>query len=116
MERFEDPSVLTTTSGGPALSRFATTGIDRISRAVHDHSAVTVRSANTGVILQVSGSGCGRHWPSVGSQKLPGSQSYGSAHAAPGTMQAFSRHTLPLAQHVVRPTPQRTLLAHAGRH
>src|SRR5687767_4865956 len=105
-----------TTSGAPIASRFATTGIEMTCSAVYDHSAVTVRFVNVGWYSHVSGSGCGKHLSSVGSQKLPGSQSYGSVHTAPGTVHAFDKHTAPALQQTSSIAPQRTPDAHAVKH
>ena len=60
--------VLTMTSGTASPVMSATSGVTSTSLAVHDHSSCTSILSKVGTTSHCSGSGCGRHFSSCGSQ------------------------------------------------
>ncbi|MDI7267732.1 MAG: hypothetical protein QME96_07045 [Myxococcota bacterium] len=119
----ESHAIEETISGTPSPSRSTIAGVEigcrqsgRTRAPVTAHSSIASKSPNTGVVAQVTGSNCGRHRPSVGSQNAPIGHSNESVQGSPGSVQTAETHTCSSAQQTVRSAPHRTALAHGGRH
>jgi hypothetical protein len=80
------------------------------------HSTLASKGPKTGSIAHVTGSNCGRQRPSSGSQNAPIGQSNESTHRSPRSVHAPDTHACSAPQQVVSSAPQRTPLAHAGKH
>jgi hypothetical protein len=109
----ERPSPVRSTTTG-ALMPCMQSGASVAVSALH-----SIRASNgpkTGSIAHVTGSNCGRQRPSSGSQKAPIGQSNESTHGSPRSVHAPDTQACSAAQQVERSAPQRTPLAHAGKH